>query len=108
MFPSDVLEILHDDGGFVCRPCWAVTYRWNETARVDIEERLWLLVGIYLDVLIWNPFCFQRYPYALHEGAMRERLAWIQVDSTSSVCTAGTTYGGRGTVNLPEAASVQL
>ena len=35
---------------------------------VHFEQRLGLLVRIYLDILIWNTFKLQRYPHALYKG----------------------------------------
>jgi hypothetical protein len=40
----------------------------NQTARVEIEQRLGFVVRIHFDVLVLNTFLFQRDPNPLHEG----------------------------------------
>ena len=42
----------------------------NEAARIDVKERLRLLVGIYFDILVGYLFVLERDPYALHERAL--------------------------------------
>lgn len=64
-----VLEVLHDYGGFVGAPCWTVADGGNEAAWVDVKQGLRLLVGVYFDVLVWNGFVFQGYPNTLDKGA---------------------------------------
>ena len=66
----DVFQVLHDDGGLVGAPCWAVAEGGNEAARIDVKERLRLLVGIYFDILVGYLFVLERDPYALHERAL--------------------------------------
>lgn len=47
---------------------------WDETAGIDIEQRLGFLIRINLDVLIWDAFKFERYPRSLDEWANTHRL----------------------------------
>ena len=63
-----ILEVLHDDGGFVSAPCWTMANGGDETAGIDVQERLRLLVWVDLDVLVRNFLVFKRYPDALNKG----------------------------------------
>jgi hypothetical protein len=50
-------------------PCRAVAESWHETAGVNVEKGLGLLVGIDFDVLVRDLFVFERDPDALDEWA---------------------------------------
>jgi hypothetical protein len=40
----------------------------DKASRIDIKQRLGLLVRVDFDILVRQPFEFERYPNALNEG----------------------------------------
>jgi len=99
-----VFEVLHDNGGFVGRPCWAVADCGDEATWVDVEEGLGLLVGVYLDVLVGNSFVLEGDPDALDEGAKGGRV------NVTSCCVKDVHLMARegALLNLPETAAEQF
>lgn len=64
-----VFEVLHDHSGLVGTPRWTMTDGRYKATRIDIQERLRFLVGVYFDVLVGNGFMFEGYPNTLDKGA---------------------------------------
>lgn len=50
-------------------PCRAVAECGDQATWIDVEEGLWLLVGVYFDVLVGNLLVLEGDPDALDEGA---------------------------------------
>jgi hypothetical protein len=63
-----VFEELADDGALVER-FGVVLERWDQTARVESQERSGFVVGVYFDVLVGDFLFFEDGPGALDEGA---------------------------------------
>ena len=63
-----VLYVFHQDRALVAAPA-VMSQRRHQPTRVDLQQRLRLLVRIDLDVLIVHPFRFEGYPHPLHERA---------------------------------------
>lgn len=64
----DVLQELEDDVALV-EGLVVVLERGHEPARVELEQRGRLVVGVDFDVLVGDLLFFQHQPDALHEGA---------------------------------------
>jgi hypothetical protein len=60
--------------------------RRYKSARVDIQERLRLLVWINFNVLVWNAFVFERYPNALDEGTRLDVVSEVSRGELTSCC----------------------
>jgi len=54
---------------------------WDQAARVDLEEGLWLLVWIDFDVLIGYSFELEGYPHSLDEWASGDIVSGTNIES---------------------------
>lgn len=60
--------VFDQNGALIASPI-TVAQRRDKASGVYFQQRLRLLVRVYLDILVRDTFQLQRYPHALHKGA---------------------------------------